>query len=184
MWQQGDIGRPFFYAMSGAALSFLLSIVVGVPIKFLLFLVLGEDFGGALVSSVSMVLIYAAFSFVAMLVFFPVTLFVSAGIFHLSLMIFGPVKQQFETTFRVVCYVQGAMGPIGTLLNMIPFNVGAMINSVWSLYLLIVGLSRAHEVSAGKAALAVLVPVFLCFAATLGFVALVVLGALTSAFGR
>ena len=83
--------------------------------------------------------------------------FVGAGILHLSLMICGGAKQPFETTFRTYCYVHGSAG----ILQIVPL-CGAMVSGIWALVCLCIGLSKTHEISVGKAVLAVLLPTIVC----------------------
>ena len=83
--------------------------------------------------------------------------FVGAGILHLSLMICGGAKQPFETTFRTYCYVHGSAG----ILQVVPM-CGAMVSGIWALVCLCIGLSKTHEISVGKAVLAVLLPTIVC----------------------
>jgi hypothetical protein len=83
--------------------------------------------------------------------------FIGAGIVHLMLMLLGGQNFPFETTFRTVCYAAGSAQPIGA----IPF-CGGIIAGLWSLYATIVGLSKTQEISTGKAAGAVLIPIVLC----------------------
>lgn len=83
--------------------------------------------------------------------------FVGAGITHLCLLLVGGVRQPFEATFRVWCYAYGSTA----VLQIVPF-CGALIGGIWNLVAMIIGLSKAHEIPAGKAALAVLLPVVVC----------------------
>ena len=100
-----------------------------------------------------MMLIFA----VLMPAFIALGSFIGAGILHLSLMICGGAKQPFETTFRTYCYVQGSAG----ILQIVPL-CGAMVSGIWALVCLCIGLSKTHEISVGKAVLAVLLPTFVC----------------------
>jgi len=87
-----------------------------------------------------------------------VAVFVEAAILHLMLMLVGGANRGFEATARVCAYAQASQ-----LAQAIPF-CGALIALVWSLILLILGLSTAHQISRGKAAVAVILPVVLCCA--------------------
>ena len=94
-------------------------------------------------------------------------LFLSGGVVHLLLLIFGGANHGFGTTLRVFCY-----GNSPTIFGVVPI-VGTLIGGVWSLVVSIIGLREAHETEGWKAALAVLIPVvgsillfaFLAFAA-------------------
>jgi hypothetical protein len=103
--------------------------------------------------------------------------FIGSGIIHLMLMLLGGQNFPFETTFRTVCYANGSAAPIGA----VPI-CGGLIQALWGLYALIIGLSKTQEISTGKAAAAVLIPVLVCcvlgmlffgaLAAALGFAAM------------
>ena len=83
-------------------------------------------------------------------------LFVGAGIYHLVLLILGEARQGFETTFRVVCYGQSA-----AILQIVPF-CGSLLTVVAWIIVGIIGLSEAHGIGRGSAAIAVLAPLVLC----------------------
>ena len=84
-------------------------------------------------------------------------LFVGGGILHLCLMLVGGANRSFETTFRVACFTAGS----ANLFSMIPI-CGGLIAGVYHLVLQIIGLSRAHQTTTGKAALAVFLPLIVC----------------------
>jgi hypothetical protein len=72
-------------------------------------------------------------------------------------MILSGARQGYETTFRVLAYAQGSTA----WMQVIPI-FGPLIGGIWALVIEIVGLSKAHEISAGKATLAVFLPVIFC----------------------
>lgn len=84
-------------------------------------------------------------------------IFISAGIYHLMLMMVGAGPVSFETTFRVCCYGYGA----AAVLQLIPV-CGGLISWVWGLVVVIIGFAQAHETSTGRSAAAVLIPLLLC----------------------
>jgi len=86
-----------------------------------------------------------------------IAVFVVSGILHVMLWILGGAKEGFEATLRTYCYAAGST----SLFQWIPF-CGGLVGLVWCLVLQVYGLSRAHEIPAGKAALAVLLPIALC----------------------
>lgn len=71
---------------------------------------------------------------------------------HLSLMIVGGNKRGFQATFRPISYSFCAH-----LFNIFPI-VGSIIGSVYLLVLFIIGVREGHDITTGKAALAVLLP--------------------------
>jgi hypothetical protein len=153
MRRQGGLGAPLTYGMLGSA--------VGLVIGFLIQMML--PFGGAfgpmprdLGETTA-----AAGGLVVGLVLIPVCvllgLFIGSGIIHLILMLLGGARFGYETTFRVIAYTNGSTGP----LAIVPF-CGGLVGAVWGMILAIIGISRAHETTVGKAAAAVLLPIVLC----------------------
>jgi hypothetical protein len=117
-----------------------------------------DPFAGLAVGTAGLV-----FLAVLMPLFIAVGSFIYSGILHLSLMICGGAKQPYETTFRVNSYASGAAG----LLQLVPF-CGSLVAGIWMLVCLCIGLSRAHEVSTGRAIIAVLLPTVVCCVAIVG----------------
>lgn len=85
-----------------------------------------------------------------------VGLFLSSAILHLCLLIVGGARQSFETTFRVVCFATSAQ-----LWSLVPF-CGGFVAGIWNLVLQIIGLRESHDISTGRAALAVFLPAIVC----------------------
>ncbi|MFO7653266.1 MAG: YIP1 family protein [Candidatus Krumholzibacteriia bacterium] len=99
--------------------------------------------------------------------------FVSAGLLHLGLMLFGANRLGFEATFRVVAYAQAA-----GILAVMPF-CGSAIGSLYAIAITVVGLYRVHDTDPWRALFAVLLPLLLCLASCGGTLALGIgLGAL------
>jgi len=101
--------------------------------------------------------------------------FVGAGILHLSLMVCQGAKQPFETTFRTYCYARGS----AAVLLLIPF-CGGLASWIWALVSLCIGVARTHEITTGRAVLAVLLPTIVCCTA-IGFVFVMMFGAIAAA---
>ncbi len=154
----GGIGKPLTFAIIvgwiGIAIySLWMLLFGGMSLPFMDQSQLGEAgamFG--LSTGFTIMLIVLAPIFVIIGVFF------QAAILHLILMLVGGANHGFEATTRVCSYTQAAQ-----LAQIIPF-CGGLIAAVWSVILLIVGLSTAHGITRGKAALAVILPVVLCCA--------------------
>ena len=72
-------------------------------------------------------------------------------------MICGGAKQPFETTFRTYCYVQGA----AYVFQVVPV-CGALVGGIWALVCTCIGLSKAHDITIGRAVMAVLLPMIVC----------------------
>lgn len=107
-------------------------------------------------------------------VFLAVGVYIGSGILHLSLMILGGAKRPFEATFRVCCFAGGS----SAALQLLPV-CGGLAASVWNFVLIIVGLSKVHDISKGRAVIAVLLPTLLCC----GFVLLAVFAIAAAAGG-
>lgn len=97
------------------------------------------------------------------IVLIPVALFIGSAIQHVFLKSVGGAKRDFETTFRVMCYSSGGATP----LAMVPL-IGDVGMFVCWLVLSVVGLSKAHETSGVRAALAVVFPWPVCGILMLG----------------
>ena len=78
---------------------------------------------------------------------------INGGLMHVALLIAGGSKQSFATSVRIVCFVQPSL----TWLLFIPF-VGTSLLGIWTLIASIIAVRQAHEVSVGKAVVAVLLP--------------------------
>ena len=89
-------------------------------------------------------------------IFVVIGVFIYAAILHLMLMLVGGANNGFEATTRVCSYAYTAQ-----LAQIVPI-CGGLLSAVWGIILLIVGLSTAHGITRGKAALAVILPVVLC----------------------
>lgn len=89
---------------------------------------------------------------IAALLLAPVFLYIGAGIFHFSAMLFRSAGNGFNATLRAVAY---SAGP--GLLGVIP-ACGAVIGGIWSLIIMVIALWKLQRTSAGLAAGAVLLP--------------------------
>jgi hypothetical protein len=102
--------------------------------------------------------------------------FITAGIYHVCLLVVGGANRGFETTYQVGCYATGA----AAMLSAVPI-VGPLIALFLFPVILIFGLMHAHCTSGMRATLAVLLPYMLC----LGFIGFIVAVAfLPLLFGR
>ncbi len=154
------IGRPFFYALimawfdaaTGFAYWFLFQapFFMGIP-------ELHDELAGAALGAGMMAMIALAV-FILMPVFVAIFLFLHTCILHLMLLILGQGRGGFETTFRVLSYSHTA-----DIANVVPL-CGGLISLVWFIVLQVIGVAEAHRCSHGTAALAVLLPIFLCCA--------------------
>ncbi len=143
MRREGGLGAPLLYAFVGNMIGWLMAIVYQTLTPF------GGGIGEAMGGFVVMVFVLP----VAVLV----GLFLWSGLLHLVLSLLGAAAQPFETTFRVVAYTSGT----SSLANVVPW-CGGVIGAAVSIAFSIIGLSEAHEIPIGKAAVAVLVPLVIC----------------------
>jgi hypothetical protein len=90
--------------------------------------------------------------------------FIWCAIVHVVLWIIGGAREGFEATLRVYSYSAGST----SLFQLVPI-CGGLVGTIWLLVLQITGLSRAHGISTGKAALAVLLPLALCCVVLVAF---------------
>jgi hypothetical protein len=156
----GGIGGPLLYAiLIGYA-----GIVVSSLYEFVLTSVTGSTMGslGAGNEAMQRVLPYlqGAVGLGVKLVLGPVFLvaglFITSGLVHAALLMLGGAKAGFEATFRVACYAEAA-----AVLNILPICGGALA-AVYTIVLMIIGISQTHGISRGRAAAAVLLPLLLC----------------------
>jgi len=82
--------------------------------------------------------------------------FVNAGITHLCLSLFKGTSRNYEATYRVICYSYSAW-----IFALVPC-AGGLVSSVWGVVSTIIGLSKVHRTEGWRAAVAVLLPVFVC----------------------
>ncbi len=80
-----------------------------------------------------------------------------SGVTHLCLMIVGGNRKGFGSTFRAICYSYSA-----ALCYIVPF-IGTLVGGIYLLVLAIFGVREGHEISTGKAVLAVLLPLIVVF---------------------
>ncbi|MEP6672652.1 MAG: GYF domain-containing protein [Chthoniobacter sp.] len=120
-------------------------------------------------------MVFGAGFYIGWAIFLPVVLalssFIGAGILHLSLMLCQGATQPFETTYRTYCYVKGS----AAALYLIPV-CGGLAGWIWGVVSMCIGISKAHEITTGRAVLAVLLPLLLCCVVFI-FVMMAALGA-------
>jgi len=95
----------------------------------------------------------------AMVVLIPLLVgftFVTAGITHLCLALFKGTSKSYEATYRVICY------SYSTLIFALVPCAGGLVSSIWWVVSTIIGLSKVHKTEGWRAAVAVLLPVFVC----------------------
>jgi len=153
MKREGGLGEPLIYALIGGCLGGIVSLLFSLGLQSVGFFADRHDtfavMTGMGVGSVGFIVLVPLFIVIG--------LFIGSAIVHLCLMIVGGANRSFETTFRVIAFSQGSTGP----LQMIPI-CGGLIAGVWALVCNCIGLARAHETDAGRAVLAVFLPLIVC----------------------
>lgn len=110
-------------------------------------------------------------------IFIIMGLFVLSGILHLFLMLVKGAAAGYEATFRVLAYSYST-----NMIFILPI-CGSFIGAIWALVLTIIGLREAHQISGGKAALAVFLPCVLICGFLLFLVSVFFMGAVAASFG-
>ena len=168
MHQSGGLGNPILFNFWGFGAPLAALGLLAIPFA-LLFILAGANNRDP--SAIGLGVGIAVGMLIALLVYIvlivTVGALISSAIIHVCLLMVGGAKQGFETTFRVVSFSQGAIAPVGLVLGCVPY-LGALIHMVWIIVLTIIGISKAHEIPGGKAALAVLLPAGVCFGLMIG----------------
>ncbi len=153
MSREGGFAEPLIYSVTGGSIGLVFYFIYQFFLQSLGGLANRENPLGHMVGS--------GVGAVMLIIFVPVLVvlsaFIGSAILHVCLMIVGGAKQAFETTFRVVCFTGGSVGP----LMVIPF-CGGVVAGIWKLVLYCIGLAKAHETDTGRAILAVLLPLIVC----------------------
>jgi len=165
MRREGGLGEPMGYALIGGFIGAMATAIYNAVLQGTLFGVMGmqQDGGGGgeVALGVGVQIAVQIFGgLVAGTIGVVMGLFISTCLYHVFLMMLGATRlphQTFETTFRVVAYVTGTV----SLLQVIPL-CGQYVYGLVGLIYMILGISAAHEISGGKAAAAVLLPIVLC----------------------
>jgi hypothetical protein len=82
--------------------------------------------------------------------------FITAGITHLCLALFKGTSKNYEATYRVMCYSYSAW-----IFALVPC-AGGLVAGIWALVSSIIGLSKVHKTEGWRAAVGVLLPLFVC----------------------
>ena len=176
----GGLGSPLLYAVIIAYVGLIASTIYNLVFRSVLSSSMTQMGSGGELERLAPFLAGTTSLVVNLLfgpVFIVIGLFIGAGLFHLMLLALGGATRGFEATFRVAAFGQAA-----SIFNVIP-ACGGLIGLVYTLVLLVIGLSEAHQISRGKAAAAVLVPFFLLCCCCVGVVLLALFG-LAGALGQ
>lgn len=171
MRQEGGLGAPLLFYTILTLVSVVIAIIAEIAIEGAMMGALAQQPGvggppwqailGGGVIGILLIIVIAA-------VVLPISAFISAGIFHVALMIFGGANRPFETTFRVYCYAEGSTA----IILLIPF-CGGYIQAIVALVFMGIGLCYAHNTDGWRAALAVIAPMLCCFIGSFVIVVLI-----------
>ncbi|MBN2055013.1 YIP1 family protein [bacterium] len=150
--QASGLGGSLLFAVAPLTLGIIASMIWQMLMNF----ATGgmAEYTGAL--DVQIYALIALVTMVAMPILAIMGIFISSAIYHLLLLLFASPRQ-FETTFKVIAYVQGATA----VWLLVPF-CGGLIQTVWSIAGMVIGFREAHGLSNGKAVLVVLLPMMIC----------------------
>ncbi len=167
---RGGLGQPLIFALVVGYLGVAVQAVYEAIFRSLTGQMLGDFAGRSGGFERFVELLGSGLGLALMLVLGPLFLligfFVGAGITHLFLMLLGGARNGFEATFRVTCFAQAT-----ALFAVLPF-CGTLVQAVYQIVLMIIGLSEAHQIGKGTAAAAVLLPgVLLCCCCVLALMA-------------
>lgn len=173
MRREGGLGAPLLYGMAGGVAWGVIGLVFQLGVQGLLNGAAGGLGGPGAGPPGFAPGIFLGVGLAAGVILLPlatlIVMFLSAGVFHLMLMMLGAARQPFETTFRVVAYSHGT----SSVFAAVPF-CGQYAQWLAELIFVGIGLCRAHEISGGKATLAVLLPVIVCCGGMIALYAVVI----------
>ncbi len=143
MRQSGGFGNPILFALWGQGVGYVAQLVW--VVLFLGFAILAGANAGRN-ELVAQLVVQVAFGAVGAVAAATIGVFIGAAIQHLALKIVGGAYQQYETSFRVMAFVNGSFA----WLNIIPI-CGPFVAAIWLIVAGIIGMAHAHECSTGKA---------------------------------
>ncbi len=165
--ESGDLGSPLLFAILIGFVMAIIGQIWGMFFGVSLLSILPEEAREA----VGMFLATSGFSFFASIIIVPIFtvigIFIYGAILHLMLLLVGGLEKSssgFEGSIRVVAYAQ-----VATLAQIVPV-IGGMISFFWGLFLGVIGVTRLHRTSDGKALLAVILPIILCCACVMAMI--------------
>jgi hypothetical protein len=118
--------------------------------------------------------IFVVLIFVIAIPLIVATTFANAGITHFCLSLFKGTSKSYEATYRVMAYSYSAW-----IVAIVPC-VGGILATIWVLLCTIIGLAKVHKTESWRAAVGVLLPVFVCLFLTAGVYLAILLTAISS----
>ena len=144
--ESNEIKGPFIYYMFMTLISVIAYLfwqtALSNPMAFLFPSMDGMEQTGMDMTALPLIFFFAIF-------IGAVTPFITAGLYHFVLFLFGEGQRGYVTTLRVVLFSQTA-----GILYVIPF-LGSLLSGIWSIALQAMGLSQRHHISIGKALLVI-----------------------------
>src|SRR6266481_7830288 len=153
MKREGGLGEPLIYALIGGCLGGIVSFLFSLAFQSLGLFTDRHNNGLAAMAGMGI----GSAMIILLPLFIVIGLFIGSAIVHLCLMLVGGANQSFETTFRVLAFSHGSVGP----LQIVPV-CGGLISGVWAVVCTCIGLARAQETDTGRAVLAVFLPLIVC----------------------
>ena len=159
MKTNGGFASPFLFNLTMVVIYAFFSTIY----QLLWSVVIAATAGATHNESSSMIAISAGLppllNIVVMLVVIPLLVgstFLSAGITHACLALFKGTSKNYEATYRVICYSYSTW-----IFALVPC-AGWFVSGIWCLVLTIIGLSKVHKTEGWRAAVALLLPAFVC----------------------
>lgn len=171
------IGKPYLYFLITGFIGTLAMTIWLAPIYLIMFMPLVFT-GGGWIPIAIIIGILAAIVILSPIIS-TIMVFIMAGMYHLSLMIFKGNNKGFEATFRSIAYGFGS----ASIGNIIPF-FGGWVAGIWGAVMTIIGFRESHQISTGKAVLAYLVPVFLCMCCAMAVYLSIIMAVMGVAFSQ
>ncbi|MDX1643938.1 MAG: YIP1 family protein [Thermoanaerobaculia bacterium] len=175
--RSGDLASPLLFAVLlntvAALIGQIWAMLIGTSFLSMLPAEMREGLGMMMVSSGAGLIV----SVVVVPIVTVIGVFIGSAILHLMLLLVGGTESStagFEGSLRVVCY--SGVGQLGRIVPVL----GGLIATVWTVVLLVIGLTRLHGTSEGKAIAAVLLPLVICCLCVMGAFMMGVGGAVLS----
>lgn len=177
--RSGDLASPLLFAVLlstvAAVIGQIWAMLIGTSFLSMLPAEMREGLGVLMVSSGAGLVM----SIVMVPIVTVIGVFIGSAILHLMLLLVGGTESStagFEGSLRVVCY--SGVGQLGRIVPVL----GGLIATVWTVVLLVIGLTRLHGTSEGKAIAAVLLPLVICCLCAIGALMMGIGGAVLSGF--
>jgi hypothetical protein len=167
------LGDAFKYYAMVALIPMIIMLIVSLVAPELLFSSFATGMGGtgSMVGTSLIAGIFASIAFIMVLVGYVVSLvgtFIIAGIYHIIALIFG-ARKPYSETYKAFTYAATPFLLVGWisfllyLIHLFAYLAAAVLFGLWSLVILIKGLSVMQNMSGTRAAIVVLLPAIIAF---------------------